>query len=92
MSEERDTKTTGARPPEMVCNELVTLVTEYLERTIAEAERERFEAHMGDCEWCEHYVEQTRAVVAALGRIGSEPIDSAAWSEALKVFRASGGA
>jgi len=80
---------TGSEPREMVCTELVALVTEYLEQTIAEAERERFEAHMGNCDWCERYVEQTRAIISALGRIGSEPVDSAAWDQALEAFRGS---
>ena len=60
---------------EMVCDELVGLVTEYLEGTISEVDRERFETHVRECEWCEHYVEQTRAVVVALGALGGEPPD-----------------
>ena len=72
---------------EMVCDELVSLVTEYLEGTISEADRRRFEMHVAECEWCERYVEQTRAVVAALGRMGEEPADPAALERALRAFR-----
>lgn len=76
---------------EMNCIELVALVTEYLEQSIADAERARMEEHMGSCSWCERYVEQTRAVVGALGRIGSEPPAPELWERALESFRAARG-
>ena len=72
---------------EMVCDELVGLVSDYLEGTISAADRRRFEQHVADCEWCERYVEQTRAVVAALGRVGEEPADQVALERALRAFR-----
>lgn len=72
---------------EMRCDELVGLVTDYLEGTISDADRRLFEAHVGECEWCERYVEQSRAVVAALGRLGEEPADPDALARALTAFR-----
>lgn len=72
---------------EMVCDELVGLVSDYLEGTLSAADRRRFEQHVADCEWCERYVEQTRAVVAALGRVGEEPADRVALERALRAFR-----
>ena len=73
--------------PEMVCDELVGLVTDYLEGTLSELDRRRFEAHVAECEWCENYVEQTRAVAGALGRLGGEPADSEILRTALEAFR-----
>lgn len=72
---------------EMVCDELVGLVTEYLEGTISDEDRRRFELHIAECEWCERYVEQTRAVVAALGRLDEEPADNEAFTKALAALR-----
>lgn len=72
---------------EMRCDELVGLVTAYLEGTISDADRNRFELHVVECEWCERYVEQTRAVVAALGRLGDEPAERDALTRALTAFR-----
>ena len=72
---------------EMACDELVGLVTEYLEGTISAADRVRFERHIVECVWCERYVEQTRAVVAALGEQGGEPVDPDALERALIAFR-----
>ena len=74
---------------EMQCKELIELVTEYLEGTIAEAERERIEVHMGECEWCDRYVSQTRELIGALGRLDEGAGDAEAWDRALAAFRSS---
>ena len=74
---------------EMQCKELIELVTDYLEGTIADAERERIEVHMGECEWCERYVEQTRELIGALGRLDDGAGDPEAWERALAAFRES---
>lgn len=76
--------TSGA---EMQCREVIGLVTEYLEGTIADAERERLEAHLGGCEWCDRYIDQTRSVIGALGRLDEGAADPDAWSSALAAFR-----
>jgi anti-sigma factor RsiW len=54
--------------PDLTCRELVELVTDYLEDALPAAERERFEAHMADCEGCHAYVEQVRLTIELLGR------------------------
>jgi anti-sigma factor RsiW len=53
------------------CNEVVEIVTEYLERTLAAEERARLEAHLETCEGCETYVTQMRQTVAALRDLDS---------------------
>jgi len=73
--------------PEMVCDELVGLVTAYLDGALPEIDRRRFEAHVAECEWCANYVEQTRSVAAALGRLGEEPDESGVLRAALTAFR-----
>jgi anti-sigma factor RsiW len=47
----------------VTCQELVELVTDYLDGAFDEIERDRFEAHVGVCPDCEHYVEQMRLTV-----------------------------
>ena len=39
-------------PPGMDCNELVELVTDYLEGKLPPADVERFAAHLEECEAC----------------------------------------
>ncbi len=72
---------------EMRCDELVGLVTDYIEGTISEPDRVRFERHIRECVWCDRYVEQTRAVVRALGELGEAPPDPDALNRALIAFR-----
>lgn len=72
---------------EMTCQELVGLVTEYLEGTLAPAERERFEAHLQTCDGCTTYLEQMRQLIAALGRLTEETIPEDAKRTLLDAFR-----
>ena len=71
---------------EMACRELVELVTDYLEGRLPSADRERFEAHLAECDACTTYVEQMRETLAALGRIPEESISAEAREELLHAF------
>lgn len=58
-------------PIELVCQELVELVTEYLGATLDAADRVRFEKHLLTCPPCTAYLAQvqaTRALASELGR------------------------
>ena len=70
----------------MNCNELVELVTDYLEGRLAGAGLERFEAHLGECPPCGIYLEQMRLTLRALGRIPEETISTEARQELLHAF------
>jgi anti-sigma factor RsiW len=52
---------------ELTCQELVELVTAYLDDALPEPERERFERHLGHCPGCTTYVEQIRETVRLTG-------------------------
>jgi anti-sigma factor RsiW len=70
----------------MTCQELVELVTEYLEGTLAPEDAARFEAHMAACPGCETYVAQMRTTIAVT-RASGEPVDPEAVSPLLDAFR-----
>ncbi|MGH2584311.1 MAG: anti-sigma factor family protein [Dehalococcoidia bacterium] len=72
---------------ELTCQELVELVTEYLEETLAPAERERFEAHLSGCPYCRTYLEQMRQTVRTLGTLTESTISTTAREELLAAFR-----
>jgi anti-sigma factor RsiW len=61
---------------DMACQELVELVTAYLEGYLATAERTRFEEHLATCSGCRTYLEQVRMTLHALDR-APEPCVSA---------------
>jgi len=72
---------------EMACRELVEVVTDYLEGTLPEDDRRRFEAHLRECPYCAEYVEQMRQVAEALGGLDADSIGPQTRSELLTAFR-----
>ena len=73
--------------PPLACQELVELVTAYLDGGLSRRDRRRFERHIGGCENCSAYVEQMRLTIEASGRLTEEDIDPAAREELLAAFR-----
>jgi anti-sigma factor RsiW len=71
----------------MACKELVEVVTDYLEGTLAEADRRRFEAHLAECPYCAEYIEQFRQTIDAAGALELETIAPEAREELLVAFR-----
>ena len=77
----------SASNDDLPCQELVELVTDYLEGRLPEPERARFEAHLVLCEGCRTYLEQMRQTVRALGHLAEESIEPAAKQRLLAAFR-----
>lgn len=75
---------------EMACKELVEVITAYLEGTISDKDRGRFEAHLAECPFCTEYVAQMRTTIATLGRIDERTITPARRTELLAAFRGLG--
>jgi len=69
------------------CNELVELVTDYLEGTLDMATRARFDMHLLDCDGCENYLQQLRATVVTVGRIEPDRLDPMFRDQLLAAFR-----
>jgi anti-sigma factor RsiW len=72
---------------DLPCQELVELVTDYLEDRLSAAERLRFEAHLRECSGCRTYLEQMRQTVQVLGRLSEESITTEAKERLLAAFR-----
>jgi anti-sigma factor RsiW len=72
---------------EMDCRELVEVITAYLEGTMADEDRGRFEAHLAECPFCTEYVAQMRTTIVTLGRIDEQTISPASRTELLAAFR-----
>jgi anti-sigma factor RsiW len=53
----------------LVCQQFVELVTDYLEERLPVRERERFEAHLAECDGCAGYLEDMRGMIATMGSI-----------------------
>jgi anti-sigma factor RsiW len=72
---------------EITCAELVGIITDYLEGTMPQAERRRFEAHLDECPYCVNYLEQMRQTIAALEELSEESIAPDAREALLETFR-----
>ena len=72
---------------QLSCQELVELVTAYLDDALPPADRARFEAHIAGCDGCTGYIEQIRVTIALTGRLVPEQLDPAAKAELLAAFR-----
>ena len=72
---------------ELTCQELVELITDYLEGMLPEVERIRFDEHLAGCTGCRNYLDQMRRTVAALGHLTEDDLPRAARDELLELFR-----
>ena len=71
----------------ITCQEVVELVTDYLEGAMAPEEVARFEHHLSLCEGCVFYVEQIRMTIEAVGRIGAEDVPPDVRDDLVAAFR-----
>lgn len=71
----------------LVCREFVELVTDYLEGTLPEAERIRFEAHLAQCDGCTGYLEDMRRLIGSLHEVAEPPPDPETREALLSAFR-----
>ena len=69
------------------CQEVVELVTEYLERSLPVEDASLFEQHLNFCEGCVWYVHQLRATVETLGELHEEDISPEVKDRLVDAFR-----
>lgn len=69
------------------CQELVELVTAYLEGALAPEDAARFEQHISGCDGCSAYLEQMRAAIRLAGRLTPEAVPPEAERALLSAFR-----
>jgi anti-sigma factor RsiW len=72
---------------QLSCQELVELVTDYVEGALSEEERLRFDDHIGRCDGCETYLEQIHQTITLLGRLPEEALSPDAERQLLEAFR-----
>ena len=78
---------TATAGDEMVCIELVELVTDYFEGALSEHDRRRFDQHIAACGPCTRYVEQLRMTVELSGRLDEGDLDPEMRTALLDAFR-----
>ncbi len=59
---------------ELVCQQVVELITDYLEDTLPRAQRRRLEGHLKGCKHCSEYLEQMSATIRLTGTLRAEDL------------------
>lgn len=76
-----------SRREDLVCRQVVELVTDYLEGTLPRSQRRRLEAHLAGCEHCTEYLAQMRATIEATGRLRAEDLSPEMREEFSSIYR-----
>ena len=71
----------------LACQELVELITDYLEGALTNGELQRFEGHLAVCGKCQQYLAQLRATIEVTGALTPDDLTSEAEEVLLQAFR-----
>ena len=75
------------RRADLVCQQAVKLVTDYLERSPSDRDRRRFERHLDGCPHCTEYLAQMRATIELSGRLTADDLTPQMREEFIELFR-----
>jgi len=62
------------RRPEIICQQWVEMVTDYLEGALPSELQQAADRHLAACPPCREYLEQMRRTIAVSGRLGDEEV------------------
>jgi anti-sigma factor RsiW len=72
---------------DLVCQQAVELVTDYLEGKLGRPARRRFEAHLAVCPHCTEYLAQMRETISLTGRLTPEDLTPEVRDEVIDLYR-----
>ena len=72
---------------DMPCQQVVEVITAYLDGSLGWRDRRRFEKHLRGCDACDRYLEQMRETLELLGTVPLDTLSSQAQSTLLDAFR-----
>jgi anti-sigma factor RsiW len=72
---------------EIVCQQAVELVTDYLEDALSRAGRRRFEAHLAACPHCTEYLAQVRKTIELTGTVTAADLSPQMADEFIALYR-----
>ena len=75
------------RPRGLPCQQMVELMTGYLEDALPAAERRRFEAHLEGCPHCTEYLAQMRETIRLTGQITPDDLSAQMRTDLTDLFR-----
>lgn len=75
------------RPKDILCQQAVELVTDYLEGSLSRRQRRRFEAHVRACPNCSAYLEQIRTIIALSRALEPDDLSPEAQEDFIELYR-----
>jgi anti-sigma factor RsiW len=72
---------------EYVCQQVVELITDYLEDSLSRSARSRFERHLADCPHCTEYLAQIRETIRIIGQVAPEDLTPQMREDFTAVYR-----
>ena len=72
---------------DLVCQQAVELVTDYLEDALSRRARRRFERHLAGCPHCTEYLRQMRATIALTGQIRPADLTPQMRADSIELYR-----
>ena len=69
------------------CQEVVEVITDYLEGRLSPEAVAIFETHLAICDGCQWYLDQMRITIDAVGRIEDEEVPAELRATVLAAFR-----
>jgi predicted anti-sigma-YlaC factor YlaD len=69
------------------CQEVVELVTDYLEQALLPEMQEQFEEHIAECPGCVTYLEQVQQTIMMLRKLSEQQMFPETKQELLELFR-----
>jgi anti-sigma factor RsiW len=73
-------------PDDLTCQEIVELVTDYLDGSLPERQATRFAAHLAHCPECRDHVENMRTAISIAGRVRHASLSPAAQTRLIAAF------
>ncbi len=72
---------------DVVCQQAVELVTDYLEGRLSRSARRRFERHLAGCPHCTEYLAQMRETIRLTGQVASGDLPEGMRDDLVQLYR-----
>ena len=78
---------TNANQKELNCQEVVELVTDYLEQVLLPEKQAQFEEHIEECPGCDTYLEQVQQTIMMLRKLSEQRTFPETKQDLVEIFR-----
>jgi anti-sigma factor RsiW len=72
---------------DLVCQQAVELVTDYLEGALSRSDRRRYEAHLAGCPHCTEYLAQMRKTIEFTGTLTPDDLTPQMQDDFIALYR-----